>query len=69
MKNSTYGKRCKRWRITHTNYTQQMIADELGVTSAAVSRFEAGKADNMYMLCWYLENGMPLNTLLKEGVV
>lgn len=69
MNKTSYGKRCKRWRITHTKYTQQMIADELGVSAAAISHFEAGRTDNMYMLCWYLENGMPLNTLLKEGVI
>ena len=66
MDKTIYGKRCKRWRITHTNYTQQNIADELEVTVAAISRFETGRADNMYMLCWYLEHGMPLTALLID---
>ena len=67
MRKTLYGKLCKRWRITKTNYTQQQIADELGCTPAYVSRFEAGHADNADLLVWYLENGMPLNVLLEEG--
>ena len=67
MKNKPYGKLCKRWRVLHTNFTQQKIADDLGCTPAYVSRFEAGKADNVNMLVWYIENGMPLKTLMEEG--
>ena len=67
MKKTNYGKRCKLWRITHTNYTQSMIADDLNCVVSYVSRFESGKADNVDLLVWYIEHGMPLDTLLGEG--
>ena len=67
MNKVCYGKRCKYWRVTQTTFTQGDIADDLKCTRAYVSKFESGKADNVDLLVWYIEHGMPLNKLLKEN--
>lgn len=68
MNKVCYGKRCKYWRITQTTFTQGDIADDLKCTRAYVSKFESGKADNVDILVWYIEHGMPLNVLLNEDL-
>lgn len=67
MRKTAYGKRCKLWRVSHTRYTQQDIADDLNCSTGYISKFESGKADNVEILVWYLEHGMPINKIVKEG--
>lgn len=59
------GAACKRWRLEHTDYTQEHFAKIAGVSIAAVSQFERGSRGNeskgsLRIYCAYVSCGMRL---------
>lgn len=45
--------------------TQTDVARETGYTQRNISTFEKGFNNNAIILLWYLENGIPIEELLK----
>jgi len=50
------GKECKEFRKAH-GWTQQKVADDLGVSREIVSGFECGRSKNLQLLFWYVDRG------------
>ena len=47
---------CRQWRISQC-ITQSAIAEKAGVSSQAVSQFEAGECKSLRIYCAYLDCG------------
>lgn len=62
----TIGANCKRWRVDH-GYFQQDVADDTLYSVENVCGFENGRNDNLRIVLWYMLHGMTLEELL-EGV-
>lgn len=58
---------CQNFRKSKTNYSQPMVAKELGFSVENISSFENSRNDNYYILLWYLSKGMTI-TELFEGL-
>ena len=61
------GLNCQTFRKSKTNYSQLMVAKELGFSVENISSFENSRNDNYYILLWYLRKGMSI-TELFEGL-
>lgn len=61
------GLNCQTFRKNKTNYSQPMVAKELGFSVENISSFENSRNDNYYILIWYLQHGMTIKELL-EGI-
>ena len=61
------GLNCQTFRRNKTNYSQLMIAKELGYSVENISSFENSRNDNYCILLWYLRKGMTMKELL-EGI-
>ena len=61
------GLNCQTFRRNKTNYSQPMVAKELGFSVENISSFENSRNDNYYILIWYLQHGMTIKELL-EGI-
>ena len=61
------GLNCQTFRKSKTNYSQPMVAKELGFSVENISSFENSRNDNYYILLWYLRKGMSI-TELFEGL-
>lgn len=59
------GLNCQTFRINKTNYSQTMVAKELGFSVENISSFENSRNDNYYILLWYLRKGMTIEELLE----
>lgn len=59
------GLNCQTFRINKTNYSQSMVAKELGFSIENISSFENSRNDNYYILLWYLRKGMTIKELLE----
>ena len=53
------GAKCANWRL-EAGYTQQHIADKLGMSKESISAFEHGRTNNAMILSWYIEHGFRL---------
>lgn len=56
---------CQTFRKNKTNYSQSMVAEELGFSIENISSFENSRNDNYYILLWYLRKGMTIKELLE----
>jgi hypothetical protein len=61
------GLNCQTFRRNRTNYSQPMVAKELGFSVENISSFENSRNDNYYILLWYIQHGMTVEELL-EGI-
>ena len=59
------GLNCQTFRRNKTNYSQSMVAKELGFSIENISSFENSRNDNYYILLWYLSKGMTIKELLE----
>lgn len=59
------GLNCQTFRRNETNYSQSMVAEELGFSIENISSFENSRNDNYYILLWYLRKGMTIKELLE----
>lgn len=59
------GLNCQTFRRKKTNYSQTMVAKELGFSVENISSFENSRNDNYYILLWYLRKGMTIEELLE----
>ena len=59
------GLNCQTFRRNKTNYSQPMVAKELGFSVENISSFENSRNDNYYILLWYLRKGMTIEELLE----
>lgn len=50
------GESCREWR-KNMRMPLREVADLMGCSIQAVSRFELGYMNNAVMLMWYIENG------------
>lgn len=50
------GESVRRWRQV-MDYNQSQIAEELGISTSALCRFEQGKCDNAGILLWCIARG------------
>ncbi len=46
--------------------TQTELGKELGVSDKSVSHFENGRSTNLKYLCWYILNGLEVETIWRE---
>lgn len=51
------GAACREYR-KNLGLTQKAVAVEIGVSKELISAFENGRANNAYILLWYLEKGI-----------
>lgn len=58
------GERCRQYRKA-LGYRQADVAAETSYSVENISLFERGRNDNMMILLWYLDKGMPFYDLLK----
>lgn len=59
------GLNCQTFRRNKTDYSQPMVAKELGFSVENISSFENSRNDNYYILIWYLQHGMTIKELLE----
>lgn len=59
------GLNCQTFRRNKTDYSQLMVAKELGFSVENISSFENSRNDNYYILLWYLRKGMTIGELLE----
>lgn len=51
------GAACKRWRKENTDLTAADIAESIGMCQQAVSGFESGRSNNLYIFMAYVNMG------------
>lgn len=56
------GQLCKRHR-RRLGLTQSDVAKQTGYTTANISSFETGRNNNMFILLWYMSNGLQTSEL------
>ena len=56
------GQLCKRHR-RRLGLTQSYVAKQTGYTTANISSFETGRNNNMFILLWYVLNGLQTSEL------
>lgn len=56
---------CRKWR-ENMRMTLREVADLMGCSLQAVSRFELGHMNNALMLFWYIENGAEVKIHAKK---
>ena len=56
------GQLCKRHR-RRLGFTQSYVAKQTGYTTANISSFETGRNNNMFILLWYVLNGLQTSEL------
>ena len=56
------GQLCKRHR-RRLGLTQSDVAKQTGYTTANISSFETGRNNNMFILLWYVLNGLQTSEL------
>ena len=59
------GRKCKEFRQAH-GWTQQDVADGLGISREIVSGFECGRSRNLKILFWYIDRGLKVNEAVKS---
>lgn len=52
------GAMCSNYRRYYTQYSQQDVADDVGCSREAVSKFERGRVCNGIIFLWYIKNGI-----------
>lgn len=58
QRKSTIGKECRKFRKNFLNLTQEQVSEELGISQRALSVFENGLSDNMFILIYYINKGL-----------
>ena len=59
------GESCRDWR-KQMRMSLREVADLMGCSIQAVSRFELGYLNNAVMLLWYVENGAEVKVRAKK---
>lgn len=59
------GSSCRAWR-TSMRMSLKEVADLMGCSLQAVSRFELGHMNNAVMLFWYIDNGAEVRIHAKK---
>ena len=59
------GESCREWR-KNMRMSLREVADLMGCSLQAVSRFELGHMNNAVMLLWYIENGAEVKVRAKK---
>lgn len=59
------GESCREWR-KNMRMSLREVADLMGCSIQAVSRFELGYMNNAVMLLWYIENGAEVKIHAKK---
>lgn len=59
------GESCREWR-KNMRMSLREVADLMGCSIQAVSRFELGYMNNAVMLLWYIENGAEVKVRAKK---
>ena len=59
------GESCREWR-KNMRMSLREVADLMGCSIQAVSRFELGHINNAVMLLWYIENGAEVKVRAKK---
>ena len=60
----TLGLLCRQIRGL-TGKKQSEVAKDLDLTPQSISLFENGRLDSIYILSWYIENGLDLSGGMK----
>ena len=58
------GRECKEFRKSR-GWTQQDVADFLGISREIVSGFECGRSRNLTILWWYVDRGFRYGESVK----
>ena len=58
------GEACKKWRKENTTFSAEAIGEYLGMTQTAISAFENGQSNNLYVFMGYVNLGFdPLESV------
>ena len=52
------GAMCANYRRYYTDFSQQEVADDIGCSREAVSKFERGRVCNGVIFLWYIKQGV-----------
>lgn len=52
------GAMCANYRRYYTEFSQQEVADDIGCSREAVSKFERGRVCNGVIFLWYIKQGV-----------
>lgn len=52
------GAMCANYRRYYTDFSQQEVADDVGCSREAVSKFERGRVCNGVIFLWYIKQGL-----------
>lgn len=52
------GAMCANYRRYYTDFSQQEVADDIGCSREAVSKFERGRVCNGVIFLWYIKQGI-----------
>ena len=52
------GAMCANYRRYYTEFSQQDVADDIGCSREAVSKFERGRVCNGIIFLWYIKQGI-----------
>ena len=65
INNQKIGFLCRQYRTNVLCKTRLCVAIDLKCSENNIAKFEMVKNDNMYILLWYIKNGLPLSDVLK----
>lgn len=63
---SSIGKTCKAYRQVH-GIRQCDVALDTGFSIESISAFECGRNDSMKFLLWYINKGLTIDDIRKDG--
>lgn len=52
------GAMCANYRRYYTEFSQQEVADDVGCSREAISKFERGRVCNGVIFLWYIKQGI-----------
>ena len=52
------GAMCANYRRYYTDFSQQEVADDVGCSREAISKFERGRVCNGVIFLWYIKQGI-----------
>jgi response regulator of citrate/malate metabolism len=55
---SYIGTVCGAYRRCHTEFSQEDVAEELGIDRSTISKFERGTTQSAFVFLWYVAHGI-----------
>lgn len=63
------GRKCRRFRQSVLRMSVKDVAERLGYSPGNIYAFEAGRNCNYYLLLWYVEHGLVLDSESVGGEI